>query len=378
MRIVHITRDFPPRMLGGLSTAVGGLVSELARQGCEILVLSFDNYRPNKGPSGKGGLLCEEAEPGVSVVRIDNSEQLPEAKAIALEYRPEIVHLHHEVLWDFSHEIASPFAAPIVYSVHVLQTEQNRLREIDGTMSSQAQHRALLWSTVIHAPSQIVSDILTRDDPSTADKIQVIRLGSEFPEFEESEHETGRDTAPLLLYAGRFADINGFAELLHALPELFEAHPSLRAIIAGGLPGNRRAQARWQKQWQEIAGDLHGRLDFVGWQSPDDLSKLYLRAHMLVVPSWFETFGQVALEGMLHGTPLIVSDAGALPELADSDCATVIPAQDSAAIVAAVHELLANPEATGAKGKVAMQRAQAEYRWHERAAEFVRMYRGLV
>ncbi len=365
-------------MLGGLSTAVGGLVSEMARQGCEILVLSFDNYRPNKGPSGADQLVCEDIESGVRVVRIENSAQLPEAKDVALEYRPEVVHLHHEVLWDFSHQIASPLSAPIVYSVHVLQTEQNRLREIDGTMSSQAQHRALLWSTVIHAPSQIVSDILKRDEPSIADRIQVIRLGSKFPEFVEPGHDKGRDQSPLLLYAGRFADINGFAELLHALPKLFEAHPSLNAIIAGGLPGNRRAQARWHKKWQEIAGDLHERLDFVGWQSPEDLAQLYRRAHVLVVPSWFETFGQVALEGMLHGTPLIVSDAGALPELADSDCATVIPARDCAAIVAAVEEVLASPEATEAKSLVAMQRAREQYRWDERAADFVWMYRGLV
>jgi len=245
-------------------------------------------------------------------------------------------------------------------------------------MSSHAQKRALLWATVIHAPSQIVSDILKRDEPTIADKIQVIRLGSKFPVFVEPGHHTGRDQSPMLLYAGRFADINGFSELLHALPALFEAHPSLRAIIAGGLPGNRRAQARWQKKWQEIAGDLHERLDFVGWQSPDDLSQLYQRAHILVVPSWFETFGQVALEGMLHGTPLIVSDAGALPELADSDCATVIPAQDSNAIVTAVEKVLASPESAAAKGKLAMQRAQAEYQWGERATDFIRMYRGLV
>lgn len=382
MRVIHLTRDFPPRKLGGLSTAVGGLVAELAQQECESLVLSFDNYRPKKGAGRIPEVVSEAISPSIRVLRIESASQLPEATNLAQEYAGDIVHLHHEMLWDLAHEIASSNSAPIVYSVHVLQSEQNRLRDLDGTMSSQSQGRALLWATSIVAPSEEVARLLHKEAPSRSDRLCVIRLGTDLPQECAAEVEAvtlpKNSESPLLLYAGRFADINGFNELLEALPVIFGRHPKLRAVIAGGLPGNQRAQRRWQARWQEIAGNTHSRLEFVGWQSDIALRDLYHQADMLIVPSWFETFGQVALEGMVHGAPLIVSDGGALPELADSECATTIAIQDSDAIIQAVDEVLANPELVAQKRVCAMKRARRDYRWFERAAEFVRHYRELL
>jgi glycosyltransferase involved in cell wall biosynthesis len=65
---------------------------------------------------------------------------------------------------------------------------------------------------------------------------------------------------------------------------------------------------------RSAAGLRHVR--FVGWKHPSELPSLYAAALALVVPSaGYEVFGLVVLEAFAQGTPAIVHDLGALPEL---------------------------------------------------------------
>jgi glycosyltransferase involved in cell wall biosynthesis len=119
----------------------------------------------------------------------------------------------------------------------------------------------------------------------------------------------------LVLYAGRFADLNGTAELFAAIPRIAGRVPGARFAVAGGLPENRKAEARWLRRWREQApADVQARVTFPGWLPGDALSALYAQAALLLAPSWFETFGLVVLEAMLHGVPVAATSAGALAE----------------------------------------------------------------
>jgi len=52
------------------------------------------------------------------------------------------------------------------------------------------------------------------------------------------------------------------------------------------------------------------RIIFTGWLNADQLNEWYRRADVLAVPSWYEPFGMVILEGMLHGLAIVASDVG--------------------------------------------------------------------
>ena len=350
LRVLHVTRDFPPQNNGGLSTAVGGLVAAQASAGIECAVLSFDDFRPAKGGDESGAKPEQSSrDDGVAVIRVTGNGAGQHWQPLAARWPADIVHVHHESLWGVGHQLTQHEQRPTVFTVHVLQAEQNRLRDILSTRSSEAQDEALGACSIVHAPSQAVADRLLAGNPSLEKKLVVLRLGH--PDWPgaaaaaTAAHRTA-DENPLLLYVGRFADINGFAELLRALPVIFAAHPTLRATIAGGLPGNARAERRWKRRWETLAGPLAPRLHWAGWLSPGALSRLYGEASMLVVPSWFETFGQVALEGMLHGVPLITTGAGALAEIASDTTARLIPPRDASAIAGAVDDLLADADGT--------------------------------
>lgn len=378
LRVVHVTRDFPPRHSGGLSTAVAGLVEAQAHAGIECVVVSFDDYKPKSGGSIKREPERSQTESGIDVIHVAGKEALERAGQLAGNFVASIVHVHHEGLWDFGAEVANFHRGPTVYTAHVLQSEQDRLRGARATQSTQAQRKALTECTAIHVPSEAVATLIRESTIALGERLRVIPLAiSEWPGAAKANQRPRFDGPPLLLYVGRFADINGFGQFLEALPPLFAAYPQLSAIAAGGLPGNERGAKRWQKRWQKMAGAHEARLQMPGWRAQSELSELYSKATMLVVPSWFETFGQVVLEGMLHGTPLITTGTGAIAERVDESSAILIEAQDANAIVDGVKNLLSDPAGANVRRAVAYKKAQQGYSWADRIPLFQALYKQL-
>lgn len=376
LHILHVTRDFAPKSNGGLGLAVNGLARAQVHAGMTCSVLSFDNYRP----FAKEGMQAEPESTtlpsGLHLIRLRSAAALPRAMERSVDRRPDIIHVHHGLLWSFGAAVAKNLGAPTIFTVHVLQSEQDRLRGIESTQSSRAQATALEECSIVHAPSEAVRDLLASEFPSVMNKLRVIRLGhDDWPHAQKAYDQKRFGPEPLLLYVGRFADINGFGQLLEALPDVLHAHPTLRVTIAGGLPDNAKSERRWKKRWRDAAGVNSDRVEFAGWIDRDELAKLYAEASMLIVPSWFETFGQVALEGMLHGTPLVATTAGALRELVDETTCHVIEAKSTAAIRDAVSAVLSDPELANAQRIAARSQVAEGQHWHDRIDEFDAMYR---
>ncbi len=377
LRVLHLTRDYPPKHSGGLSTAVAGMVRAQCQAGMECTVVSFDNFRPSAGHQRDEGAAMDESIHGTPGIRVHEKVALESALELVATLRSSVVHVHHESLWDFGQQAACALGAGTVFSAHTLQSEQDRLRASAPTRSSEAQAHALVSADLIHAPSSTVAELLCASVPTLRQKVRSIPLASE--SWPRAQDDSKRDSgAPMLLYVGRFADINGFAQFLAALPPLFEKVPELTAVAAGGLPGNERGATRWKKRWRKMAGPQEARLQMPGWLERDALSALYRRATLLVVPSWFETFGQVILEGMLHGTPILTTGAGAIAELVDEESARLMEARCSHAIAQGVLETLEHPQEAAMRAQVARLRASEGYLWSSRMPAFLELYGELV
>ena len=112
---------------------------------------------------------------------------------------------------------------------------------------------------------------------------------------------------PFFLYAGRLETLKG----PHTLVDVFRHLPHIDLVIAGD--GNERERIT------SLAADAPN-VRLVGRLSQMELAAYYRQAQAVIVPSLcHEVFGLVAIEGFAAGTPAIVRDRGALPELiADS------------------------------------------------------------
>lgn len=362
MKVLHLTRDFPPRWNGGISTAVGGLVGASAGAGIDAAVLSFDGWRPLA--TGRGAAPVRERVGGAEVVRVSEPGHLEAARAFAAEVRPALLHVHADLVWELAAELRDRLGVPALLHVHVLQSHQNRLRGIGATRSSEAQARALTKADHIVAPSRAVADLIAAEHPEAASRVAIVPFGIdriEAPDFESREGD-------LVVYAGRFADINGTAELIEAMPRI----PGARFAIAGGLPDNPKSERRWHRRFPD-------EVELLGWLPPARVGALLDRCAVAVVPSWFETFGLVVLEAMAHGAPIVASDAGAIPELVrDGESALLVPPRDPAALASAIARLLADRDLAARLGQRAAREARERFTWARALEPLAAVHAGLV
>jgi len=111
---------------------------------------------------------------------------------------------------------------------------------------------------------------------------------------------------PLIAAVGRTSYIKGFDDLLRALARLPE---TVRLTLVGDGP-----QLPVLKSLASRAG-LQGRVQFAGWVRYEKMAEIYRRAHVVALPSlWPEAFGNVGVEALSHGRPVVAYRVGGIPE----------------------------------------------------------------
>jgi glycosyltransferase involved in cell wall biosynthesis len=125
---------------------------------------------------------------------------------------------------------------------------------------------------------------------------------------------------------------------------------------------------------------LRDAVRFTGRLSDDDLLAHLRAAELAVVPSLFEGFSLPLAEAMACGTPVVATNAGALPEVAGADgrTAVLVPAGDAAALATAIVRLLDDPHerirlAAAGRGYVVER-----FRWRRTAERAVEGYRAAI
>jgi len=377
MRVIHFTRDFPPHSNGGLSTAVGGMVEALGEVGVACSVISFDGYRPRSGAGTDAPPARDDAR-GIPILRVVSPRQLDAAMTFSAGQRPDVVHVHHSMLWDLGAKLRQQTGAAAVTTVHVLQSAQNGLRGVTrATLSSAAQSRELAEADLVLAPSRATAARIERTEPGIGARLRVAPLGAHDSADARAATRTRWQLPPgPILFAGRFADLNGIDELLTSVPMILARAPNATFVIAGGLPENRRAEARRRRRFEEsIPASVRARVEFTGWLETELLAIRYREAGLLVAPSWFETFGQVVLEGMLHGLPIAASACDGLTELlAHGESGLLSPPRRPEALTDDVVRLLHDRDLARRLGTRAAHDARGHHLWSTVIDRLTRAY----
>ncbi|HWQ53421.1 MAG TPA: glycosyltransferase family 1 protein [Bryobacteraceae bacterium] len=161
---------------------------------------------------------------------------------------------------------------------------------------------------------------------------------------------------PYILYVGNFRPHKNLHRLLRAFQGL--DCPELRLLLTGNPTPPILARV------QQLG--LLSRTEFLGTLSDNDLSSVYRGALFLVLPSLIEGFGLPALEAMACGTPVIVSNRTALPEIAGGAALLVDPL-DVCDIRQAMERMLSDSELRTTKRSAGTRRA-VHYSWDQVAA----------
>jgi glycogen(starch) synthase len=167
-----------------------------------------------------------------------------------------------------------------------------------------------------------------------------------------------------VVFVGRLEWEKGAHTLIEALPRLRRRLPGLRAVIAG------RGGHADELDQQVRARRLSRAVDFVGWLPDAELHGLIAAADVLVVPSLYEPFGLVALEGAALGAPLVVARTGGLAEFVeDGKTGRVFEPGDASGLADAVTAAIRDPEGSRRMSEAARSSLRDAYGWSLVAAQ---------
>jgi len=200
---------------------------------------------------------------------------------------------------------------------------------------------------------------------------RVIYAGADLPQ--ESVTSLPRDgtSVPVLGTAGRLIPLKGIKHLLSAAAALEGEFPSLRVEIAGAGSEQQELE-RWAGQL-----GISQRVGFLGWV--EDLSSVFPRWDVFVMPSIEEGFPIAALEAMAAGLPVVAAEVGGVGELVvDGETGCLVPPADPATLAARLRSLLNDPNERLSMGVRAQQRVRDHFSPAQMVAGFTALYDELL
>jgi glycosyltransferase involved in cell wall biosynthesis len=201
--------------------------------------------------------------------------------------------------------------------------------------------------------------------------IEVIPYTTSLPEPEPAA--TGRDGTGPVLFVGRLVERKGVAQALEAIAKLGPTGPRLEIVGEGP---ERAALA----QLADRLG-VADRVVFRGRISGAELQASYARAAVCVLPSVRDTrgdtegLGVVLLEAMNHGTPVVASRIGGIPDIVeDGVSGLLVPPADAAALAAAIRRVLSDPALARRLGEGGRRRLHDRFSWRAIVQRWLDLY----
>lgn len=127
----------------------------------------------------------------------------------------------------------------------------------------------------------------------------------------------------LVLYCGRVSPEKGVRELVRAVLRMPDGKVKLLVV---GYPNSADAERYLADIHKDVvAAGGESRIRFTGYVPNEDLARYYHAADCQVVPSlWDEGAGNVCIEGMAAGLPIVATRSGGIPEYVSEDCAILL------------------------------------------------------
>ena len=325
MKILMLTWEYPPRIVGGIAKVVYDLSKRLIKDGHEVTVVTYK----------EGDVPYYENDKGVEVYRVDNYMINPNnfidwimqlnfnlvAKSCEIMNKNgkfDVIHAHDWLVANAAKTLKASFNIPIVATIHATESGRN-----GGIRDEQQRYiNDTEWMLTYEASEVIVNSNYMKNEVQRLfglpfEKINVIPNGINLNIYNgiernyEFRRKYARDNEKIVMCAGRLVYEKGFQYLIDAVPKVLSNYNDVKFIIAGkgGMLDELKAKADYL--------GISNKVYFTGQLTSKELYTMYRCADIAVFPSTYEPFGLVAIEGMYAGTPIVVSDVGGLNEIVE-------------------------------------------------------------
>ena len=379
MKILMLTWEYPPRIVGGIARVVHDLSKRLIKDGHEVTVVT---YRDN------ADVPEYENDKGVNVYRVDNYMIHPNnfidwilqlnfnlvskaTEIINKEGGFDVIHAHDWLVANAAKALKNAYGIPVVATIHATEAGRNSGIHDD----TQRYINDTEWMLTYEASEVIVNSNYMKNELQRLfglpyEKINVIPNGINLSNFIgiERDYDFRRqyamDNEKIILYVGRLVYEKGIQHLIAAMPKVLSNYHDAKLIIAGR--GGMMDELR-----QEASNlGLNDKIYFTGYLDSKQVQKMYKCADVAVFPSTYEPFGIVALEAMLAGVPTVVSDVGGLDEIVTHGVDGMKAyAGNANSIADSITALLYDHQLATNVSKKAKQKVKEQFNWEKIAQD---------
>lgn len=365
MRLAIFTDTFPPHM-NGVAAALGRLAHAVRERGGEVRVGTTTDPR---APAAESAVRRWPSIPfwAYPQLRVSAPPPGPLARELAA-WRPTLVH----VATPFGVGLAARRAAmalrvPMVTSYHTSFSQYAAFYKL-GKLSAPG------WSFLrwfhnsglrTYCPSNAIREELDRKGFRNT---RIWGRGVDMARFSPAKRSAAmrarfgaKPDTVVVAYIGRIAAEKGLAVAAAAMRRL-AGEKSIRFVVVGEGPYEERLRS------QSPADTV-----FTGRLSGESLSEAYASADLFVFPSTTDTFGQVLLEAMASGLPVVAADAGPTREVVGEEAGAFVPPGDDAALATGIYRLATDPAERSRMAAAALRAASARS-WSAVFDDLVRDY----
>lgn len=177
----------------------------------------------------------------------------------------------------------------------------------------------------------------------------------------------------IMAMASADAPMKGIATLLEAFAKLRTERDVELVLVTRPAPGGRTEKLIDKLGIGDAVRFAHGLTD-------DELVELMGSAEVACVPSLYEGFSLPTAEMMACATPLIVSRAGAIPEVVgeDGECADLVTPGDVGELLHALERMLDDPERRARMGAAGRKRVEEHFSWRAVAVKVAEAYEKVI
>lgn len=381
-RVLMLSWEYPPRVIGGLARVVAELSKQMVNAGWDVHVVTADHPNTPEHEVADGvhihrvKIVTDPTPDFLTWVNRLNFGLLHHAIQLHQKTPFSIMHAHDWMVTDASWVMKAGFGIPLVATIHA--TEAGRMHGIHNDL--QRYIHQLEWRLTFEAWEVIVNSHhmhaeLQHSFGLPPDKMVIIPNGTN-PELFDFDFDKAPTrsyfAAPhekIILYVGRMVHEKGVQVLLDAAPKVLGGYHDVRFLMVGtgGYLDDLRRQADYL--------GISDRVNFLGYVSDQDLRRLYKMSDVVCIPSLYEPFGIVALEGMAAGVPVVTSDTGGLTDFVEHMVTGITTyTGDSGSLAGGLLEVLKNHQLAERLRSDAYEKVRTIYNWKVLAKRTLEVY----
>jgi alpha-maltose-1-phosphate synthase len=383
VKVLVLTREYPPHVYGGAGVVAEQLARALSRR-MAVEVRCFGERRTDRAKEDidvRGYVAWERVGSGP-----DHPRYAPALETLSINLAmardavdADVAHAHTWYADMAGLLIRMLHRVPLVVTLHSM--EPLRPWKVDqlgtGYLVSTWIERTTVEAAdrVIAVSARMREDILQhfRVDPA---RVVVIHNGIDPDRYRRTPQ---RDALrrwgvrePYVLFVGRITDQKGIFDLLEAATAL---PAEVQVVLCASAPDTPEIEARLRQRVAE-----RPNVRWIGEMLPvEDVIQLYSHAAVFCCPSVYEPFGLINLEAMACEVPVVASAVGGILEVVeDGVTGLLVPPRQPGQLAAALLQLLSDGRRAKAMGRAGRARVEEQFSWESVAARTEALYRAAI